>query len=260
MLHQSEFRHYLVPRIARIAAVRGFFLDHSCKVLDFGCGSGSEVYAWRKDGFDAHGYDMHRSLQLREPADQQYFKVGIDAKGADATKYDTRIGKDYRLPYEDNTFDLVLSYTVLEHVIDLDPVFQELARVMKPRSIGVHTFPAKYTLIEPHMKVPLASFFQPYWWFWLWAQLGLKNDYQTDNKFTKLEVAKLNLNYSRVGLSYKNASEIMRIADRYFSHTGYMPEYWEYPSKEFSRIVSSGIYRKFYNNCKYSVLVTERVA
>ncbi len=230
MLHQSDFNHYLVPRLMRIAAVRGFFLDRSCKVLDFGCGSGAEVYAWRDDGFDAYGYDMHGYLKLRDPSDIRYFRVGGDPEGKAAAASDTRIEKDYQLPYEDDTFDLVMSTTVLEHVIDLEPVFRELARVMKPKSIGIHTFPAKYKLVEPHMKVPLASFFHPYWWFWLWAQLGLKNEHQTT--WTKSDVAHLNRRYHRNGLSYKNANEILRSARPYFSRACYLPEYWEYPGHE----------------------------
>jgi SAM-dependent methyltransferase len=132
MLHQSDFNHDLVPRLMRITAVRGFFVDHSCKVLDFGWGSGAEVYAWRDDGFDAYGYDIHGYLKLRDQSDVQYFRVGGHAEGGAAEASGTRIDKDFRIPYEGDTFDLVMSHTVLEHVIDLEPVFRELARVMKP--------------------------------------------------------------------------------------------------------------------------------
>jgi SAM-dependent methyltransferase len=258
VLHQSDFNYYLIPRLMRIGAVRGFFLDRSCKILDFGCGSGAEVYAWRDDGFDAYGYDMQNYLKLRDPSDSQYFEVGGDCDGTPTAKFDMRIETDFRLPYEENTFDLVFSSQVLEHVMDHGTVFRELARVMKQKSLGIHSYPSKYRLVEPHINVPLAGFFHPHWWFSLWAQLGVKNQFQTE--LTSSAVAHSNRDYCRVGLNYKSADDMLRIAGSYFTYTCYMPEYWEFGADKYERLRRSRIYSCFYINCTYSILITDKAA
>ncbi len=54
---------------------------------------------------------------------------------ADASKYvnaDFKIGSCLRLPYEDNTFDVVFSSEVLEHAIFVDNAIEEGLRVLKP--------------------------------------------------------------------------------------------------------------------------------
>ncbi len=50
-------------------------------------------------------------------------------------------GDLYRLPFPDNTFDIVMSWTVLEHIGNPQACFQELARVCKPGGLMVHATP-----------------------------------------------------------------------------------------------------------------------
>ncbi len=45
------------------------------------------------------------------------------------------------LPFPDNTFDIVMSWTVLEHINDPQACFNELARVCKPGGLMIHTTP-----------------------------------------------------------------------------------------------------------------------
>ena len=99
----------------------------------------------------------------------------------------------YRLPFEDNRFDYVISSQVLEHVMDYDATFGEIRRVLKPGGISLHTFPSRYVLIEPHTFIPLASVIKSRSWLRLWALLGIRNDYQAGK--SAREVAKLNHAY-----------------------------------------------------------------
>ncbi len=46
--------------------------------------------------------------------------------------------------FTDNTFDLVYSSNVLEHVDDVDRCIRETYRVLKPSGIGVHSMPSRY--------------------------------------------------------------------------------------------------------------------
>jgi len=46
------------------------------------------------------------------------------------------------LPFDDNSFDVIFSSNVLEHIIDLDDLLCECARVLKPNGMMVHVVPS----------------------------------------------------------------------------------------------------------------------
>lgn len=70
-------------------------------VLDVGCGTGRLVKSLRRFGIEAYGVEISKAaLELADHDMKPYLKYG------DITK----------LPYEDNQFDLVLTYDVLEHL------------------------------------------------------------------------------------------------------------------------------------------------
>ena len=57
-------------------------------------------------------------------------------------------------PFGDAEFDIVVSNQVCEHVVDLETFCSENARVLKPGGFGVHAFPLRHMLVEPHMHLP----------------------------------------------------------------------------------------------------------
>ena len=117
------------------------------------------------------------------------------------------IEKDsYRIPFEDEVFELVLSTQVLEHVLDYPSVLSEIKRVLKPGGISVHIFPSRYRLIEGHTKVPLSSMIQCYPWLVFWAFLRIRNQYQKDLSF--LKTARLNHDYLRLKTNYISKKEL----------------------------------------------------
>jgi 2-polyprenyl-3-methyl-5-hydroxy-6-metoxy-1,4-benzoquinol methylase len=139
----------------------GIYPGAGTKILDFGCGTGGLVYRLREMGFDAHGFDIHDRVSYRSADDRRYFRFSV-AKSSDTA--DTRMTDQYAIPFDDDTFDLVHSASVVEHVLELDPVMRECARVVKPGGMAVHFYPPMLGLIEPHIHVPLARFFHPRWW------------------------------------------------------------------------------------------------
>lgn len=140
-------------------------LHPSSRILDFGCGAGKTVYELLDAGYEhAFGFDVQNYLRLRSPDDMTRFAIN------------SRL--DLRLPYPDNTFDVVLSDQVFEHVKDQMPVFSELHRIMKPGGIAIHAIPGRYRPVEQHVYVPFASVFAHRWWFKFWGLLGVRSESQ----------------------------------------------------------------------------------
>jgi SAM-dependent methyltransferase len=72
-----------------------------------------------------------------------------------------------KLPYEDQSFDLVISNSVLEHVDDLDNGFRELARVTRPGGLSYHLWHNYYSFSGGHAPLFLS---QKYPWGHLLGQ------------------------------------------------------------------------------------------
>ena len=78
----------------------------------------------------------------------------------DKEGYEFRVTSGVTLPFEDASFDVVVSNHVVEHVgdrADQQVHLDELRRVLRPGGIGYIATPTRWALIEPHFKVPLLS-------------------------------------------------------------------------------------------------------
>jgi SAM-dependent methyltransferase len=182
------------------------------KVLDYGCGAGELVYRLRELGYEAYGFDIHRTVQLRSADDERYF--GFADQQA-VRSGDMHIDPaNLRIPFNESTFDLIVSTSVLEHVLDHAAVFKETARVLKPNGIALHAYPDRRSPIEPHMYVPLATRIQSWWWFYVWALLGIRNEFQ--GTLSATQTADMNTKYSRVGISYPPYNQIFATCRKYF--------------------------------------------
>jgi SAM-dependent methyltransferase len=147
-----------------VLATLGVDLPKTAKILDFGCGAGGTLRALRTLGYvNAFGYDVGDGRTLLG-ADRDHITVGTLL--------------NLKLPYEDNSFDLVISDQVFEHVQDQVRVFEELLRITKPGGHGLHIIPARYAPIEQHIFVPFGGVLQHRWWYKLWALLGVRNEWQ----------------------------------------------------------------------------------
>ena len=138
------------------------------RVLDFGCGAGDIVQALLPYGYDVHGCDIKPTWEPDGELGEQRLRAILQ--------------DPYRLPFEDDSFDAVYSWTVLEHAHNKEECFREIRRVLRPGGYALHIFPSKWYLPrEPHSLVPLLNFFWPHcprWWLALWAILGIRNSYQ----------------------------------------------------------------------------------
>ena len=91
-------------------------------VLDVGAAQGLHVIGFDRLGFQATGIEPWAEA----------IEVGREI-GAEIGAVPNLIqGEAEHLPFEDESFDLVFSLYVLEHVNDPDQVFREAARVLRP--------------------------------------------------------------------------------------------------------------------------------
>lgn len=64
-----------------------------------------------------------------------------------------QVGQGEALPFEDNTFDLVICHTVIEHVGDVEKVISEISRVLSPNG-RLHLEAPNYVFpYEPHLRI-----------------------------------------------------------------------------------------------------------
>ncbi|MEQ8966756.1 MAG: bifunctional 2-polyprenyl-6-hydroxyphenol methylase/3-demethylubiquinol 3-O-methyltransferase UbiG [Azospirillaceae bacterium] len=111
----------LVP--ARLAVFDPVIGDWRGKrVLDLGCAGGFMAEAIARRGAIVTGIDPAAATVAAA-------RRHAEASGL-AIRYDAGVGE--ALPYADDSFDVVVSVDVLEHVTDLEAVLDEVARVLVP--------------------------------------------------------------------------------------------------------------------------------
>jgi SAM-dependent methyltransferase len=211
----------------------GYWVDSRAKILDFGCGTGALVYRFRDLGFDSYGFDIHDCVELRAPEDRKLFSF---APQDAVTKFSMEVRSEHmRTPFPDDSFDLVVSTAVLEHVLDHGPLMAEIARVLKPQGLAVHVYPGRNTFIEPHIHVPFGTRIQNWGWLYFWALFGGRSDYQ--HELTARQVADANLGYCRVGINYPPRAELLATTRRYFSNVRIVSWRWHSLIDRFGRPV-----------------------
>lgn len=96
------------------------------RVLDVGCLDGTIGLALKKLGNEVYGIDAS------EPGIMEARRRGIDAGLANIEE---------AFPFPDGMFDLVFAGEVIEHIFDIDHLFKEFFRVLKPAGTLVLTTP-----------------------------------------------------------------------------------------------------------------------
>lgn len=176
----------------------GITLPSSAKILDFGCGAGPGVYAYLEQGHkNIYGYDIKNYLKLKAPADIKHFFFSEDDCSA-----------------HKGTFDFVFSNQVFEHVMDYPKSIRQIHEFLKPGGVSVHFFPSKWSMIEPHIYVPLAGAISSKTYLDFWARLGIRNEFQQGKSW--VEVSEENQYFCKNKLNYLNSQEIYRFFSELF--------------------------------------------
>lgn len=92
--------------------------------LELGCGTGFFLLNLKLAGVLDEGHVTDLSPGMVEVAKRNGAALGFELEG--------RVADAETLPYDDDTFDLVIGHAVLHHIPDLDQCMREVLRVLKP--------------------------------------------------------------------------------------------------------------------------------
>lgn len=98
-------------------------VEENSKVLFVGSGTGFTACYWAKEfGCKVYGVDI--AEKMVEKSQENAREMGVEH----ITQFN--VGSAYSLPFEDETFDVVISEFVA-HLLDLDPLLKDAFRVLK---------------------------------------------------------------------------------------------------------------------------------
>lgn len=110
---------------------------HGKKVLEVGCGIGTDFLQFARAGADLYGIDLSsHSVELVEKRLKLY---GLNAK--------VLIDDVENLLFEDSSFDLVYSWGVIHHTPDTQKAINEIYRVLKPEGKTIVMIYHKFSLL-----------------------------------------------------------------------------------------------------------------
>lgn len=112
---------YARDRFANVAGVQGWPYPTA---LELGCGTGFFLLNLKLAGVLDEGHVTDLSPGMVEVAKRNGTNLGFEVEG--------RVADAETLPYDDETFDLVIGHAVLHHIPDLEQSMREVLRVLKP--------------------------------------------------------------------------------------------------------------------------------
>lgn len=127
-LYDNEIKSwwYRVRRSLVSNIIKRYTKRNNLNILDVGCGTGALMLELSRFG-NISGIDMAQTA--------------IDfckSRGIN----NVRLGNALDIPYEDNSFDVVLALDVIEHIKEDELAMRELKRVLKPNGILITFVPA----------------------------------------------------------------------------------------------------------------------
>ena len=156
-------------RVIAEAMANYYGIQPGDKILDVGCGKGYLLYEFTQviPGVEVAGIDI-----------SQY---GIDNSKEEIRPF-LRAGNAISLPYEDDSFDFVVSVTTLHnlYIYELSQAIKEIQRVgkNKKKHIAIESYTnerQKANLL--YWQLTCRSFYTPKEWEWVFNECGFDGDY-----------------------------------------------------------------------------------
>jgi ubiquinone/menaquinone biosynthesis C-methylase UbiE len=114
--HNDDYLAFLVKQVWK--------LDHPCRVVEFGCGTGKmglKLLPLLPNGSSYIGIDQSAALLTKAQAIWEYFPWQPNFYQ----------GSIFTPPFKDHVFDIALTHTVLMHLTPVEGVLQEMIRVTR---------------------------------------------------------------------------------------------------------------------------------
>ncbi len=112
---------YARDRFEHVAGTEGWPYG---RALELGCGTGFFLLNLKQAGVLGEGHVTDISPGMVEAARRNAELLGFSVQG--------RVADAEGLPYDDETFDLVVGHAVLHHIPDVELALREVMRVLKP--------------------------------------------------------------------------------------------------------------------------------
>jgi ubiquinone/menaquinone biosynthesis C-methylase UbiE len=128
---------------------KNFSVFPAGKILNCGCGTGQWSIPFAQDGFRVTNLDLSDNALFI--AKKLFEKKSLSG--------DFINGDILNMPFENETFDIVVSFGVLEHFSDIDQPISEMIRVLKPGGIFfADVIPKRFSVqsIETSWKISIA--------------------------------------------------------------------------------------------------------
>jgi 2-polyprenyl-3-methyl-5-hydroxy-6-metoxy-1,4-benzoquinol methylase len=134
------------------------------RILEIGSGIGNIVFELNKQGYDIRGTDI--SSEAVAYGREKYPGINLEVQPAEA------------LPYEDQSFDIVLSFDLFEHIAKINLHVSEVYRVLRDDGYYLFQTPNKYsnTIFETLYHKSLK---------WRWAHPSLHTPGQLKQRLIK---------------------------------------------------------------------------
>lgn len=110
-------------------------------VLDLGCGSGYGAARIAQEAASVHGVDV----------DAHAVNFATERYALENLQF-SKIEPDCPLPFADHSYDVVLSFQVIEHVLDHDAYLREAHRMLKPGGVMVVVTPDRRHRLLPGQR------------------------------------------------------------------------------------------------------------
>lgn len=122
------------------------------RLLDFGCGAGTNSLIFARIGYETYGFDLSPSnVSIAERLAQKY---GV------TEQIHFSVGAAEALDYEDEFFDVIVGVDILHHV-QISQALAECSRVLKPGGLVIFHEPVRAPLFDALRETRLGRWLVP---------------------------------------------------------------------------------------------------
>lgn len=170
---------------SRTELVEQFTPVRGRRVLDIGCQNGAWLVALHQAGADPVGIDVVESSIEAAQIRASCWDAAVDA----------RLGDACNLDFPDESFDIIASSDVIEHVPDKTAMVREIMRVMRPGGIAIIVAPQRFSLkhlrTDPHYGYAGVSVFPAPLVEWYLTRFRGEDDYEVETLPTRAGVQRM---------------------------------------------------------------------